>query len=57
LGSDHIAAGSDHPFGIGPEDRSAIVREAPDLTDQDWENILYCTAEHLLGVRLGRSNS
>jgi aminocarboxymuconate-semialdehyde decarboxylase len=52
LGSDHIAVGSDYPFDIGPTDPTAIVREAPDLTDADRENILYRTAEHLLGVRL-----
>jgi aminocarboxymuconate-semialdehyde decarboxylase len=52
LGSDHIAVGSDYPFDIGPTDPTAIVREAPDLTDGDRENILYGTAQQLLGVRL-----
>lgn len=55
LGSDHIAVGSDYPFDIGPEDPTAIVRDAPDLTDADRENILYRTARHLLGVQLRRS--
>ena len=54
LGSDHVAVGSDYPFDIGPEDPTAIVREAPDLTDAERENIRYRTAWRLLGREVGR---
>jgi aminocarboxymuconate-semialdehyde decarboxylase len=54
LGSDHIAVGSDYPFDIGPQDPTAIVREAPELTDADRENMLYRTAWRLLGVEIGK---
>ncbi|HVC33469.1 MAG TPA: amidohydrolase family protein [Chloroflexota bacterium] len=53
IGSDHIAVGSDYPFDIGPADPTAIVREAPGLTDADRENILRRTAWQLLGVEIG----
>jgi aminocarboxymuconate-semialdehyde decarboxylase len=53
IGSDHIVTGSDYPFDIGPRDPTAIVREAPDLTPQDRENVLFRTAWELLGVRVG----
>ena len=56
IGSDHIAVGSDYPFDIGPEDPTAIVHEAPGLTDADRENILYRTAWNLLGVEIGRGS-
>ncbi|MCL5947012.1 MAG: amidohydrolase [Chloroflexi bacterium] len=53
LGSDHIAVGSDYPFDIGPDDPTAIVYEAPTLTEGDRKNILYRTAQHLLGQEFG----
>lgn len=56
LGSDHIAVGSDYPFDIGPADPTAIVREAPGLSDADRENILFRTAWRLLGVEVGAAH-
>lgn len=53
IGSDHVVVGSDYPFDIGPEDPTAIVRDAPGLTTADRENILWNTAWHLLGVEVG----
>ena len=50
IGSDHIVVGSDYPFDIGPDDPTAIVHEAPQLSDADRENILWNTAARLLGL-------
>jgi hypothetical protein len=57
LGSDHIAVGSDYPFDIGPQDPTAIVHDAPELTAADRQNILYRTAWHLLGVEVGKKTT
>jgi aminocarboxymuconate-semialdehyde decarboxylase len=53
IGSDHVATGSDYPFDVGPRDPTEIVREAPNLTQDDRENILFRTAWKLLGAEVG----
>jgi len=49
--------GSDYPFDIGPQDPTAIVHDAPELTAADRQNILYRTAWHLLGVEVGKKTT
>lgn len=53
MGSDHIAVGSDHPFDVGPDDPTEVVRLTPGLQAIDQENVFWRTAAHLLALRPG----